>query len=61
LWGGQGHCTGITDKKRKSKIFLINKEIQNGAVAKSYMRKGFLLYEELRKYLTIYEEAFSHI
>ncbi len=28
-----------------------------GAVAKSYMRKGFLIYEEMRKYLTIYEEA----
>jgi hypothetical protein len=29
-----------------SKIFLIYtyKEIQNGAVAKSYMRKGFLIY-----------------
>ncbi len=23
-----------------------------GAVAKSYMRKGFLIYEEMRKYLT---------
>ncbi len=34
-----------------------------GAVAKSYMRKGFLIYEKMRKYLTIYEdeEAFSHI
>jgi hypothetical protein len=31
------------------------------AVAKSYMRKGFLLYEEMRKYLVIYEEAVSHI
>ncbi len=31
------------------------KEIQNGAVAKSYMRKGFLIYEEMRKYLTICE------
>ncbi len=30
-------------------------EIQNGAVAKSYMRKGILLYEEMRKYLAIYE------
>ncbi len=49
-----------TDKKEK-KIFLINKEIQNEAVAKSYMRKGFLIYEEMRKYLTIYEEAISHI
>jgi hypothetical protein len=28
-----------------------------GSVAKSYMRKGFLLYEEMCKYLTIYEEA----
>jgi hypothetical protein len=30
------------------------KEIQMGAVAKSYMRKGILIYEEMRKYLTIY-------
>jgi hypothetical protein len=28
-------------------------EIQNGAVAKSYMRKGFLIYEEMRKYLPL--------
>ncbi len=34
---------------KEKKIFLIYKEIQNGAVAKSYMRKGFLLYEEMRK------------
>ncbi len=32
-----------------------------GAVAKSYMRKGFLIYVEMRKYLVIYEEAVSHI
>jgi hypothetical protein len=25
------------------------------------MRKGFLIYEEMHKYLTIYEEAASHI
>ncbi len=31
-----------------------------GAVAKSYMRKGFLIYEEMRKYLVVYEEAVSH-
>jgi hypothetical protein len=36
------------------------KEIQSGAVAKSYMRKGLLIYEEMRKYF-IYEEAVSHI
>jgi hypothetical protein len=32
-----------------------------GAVAKSYMRNGFLIYKEMRKYLVIYEEAVSHI
>jgi hypothetical protein len=32
-----------------------------GAVAKSYMMKGFLIYEEMRKHLVIYkEEAVSH-
>jgi hypothetical protein len=39
----------FTDKK-ESQIFLIDKEIRSGAVAKTYMRKGFLIYEELRKY-----------
>jgi hypothetical protein len=48
---------GYTDKK-ENKIFLIYKEIQSGAVA---MRKGFLIYEEMRKYFPIYEEAVSHI
>jgi hypothetical protein len=32
-----------------------------GAVVKSYMRKGFLIYEEMRKYLVIYEEAVIRI
>jgi hypothetical protein len=49
-----------TDKKEK-KIFLIYKEIQSGAVAKSYIRKGFLIYEEMRKYFLISEEANRHI
>jgi hypothetical protein len=30
-----------------------------GAVAKSYMRKGFLIDAEMRKYLVINEEAVS--
>jgi hypothetical protein len=38
-----------TDKK-ENHIFLIYKEIQEGAFAKSYMRKGFLIYEEMRKF-----------
>jgi hypothetical protein len=37
--------------KRKSK------EIQSGAVAKSHMRKGFLIYEKMCKYFPINEEA----
>jgi hypothetical protein len=37
--------------KKEYTIFLIFKEIQKEAVAKSYMRKGFL----------IYEKAVSHI
>ncbi len=61
----KGHCSAgysecevytPTDKK-ENKIFLMYKEILNGEVAKSYMRKGFLIYDEIRKYLTIYEEA----
>jgi hypothetical protein len=47
--------------KKKIKIFLIYKEIQNGAVAKSYLRKGFKIYKQMSKYLTIYDEAVSHI
>ncbi len=52
-----GVFSSHTDKKG-NKIFLIFKEIQSGAVAKSYMRMGFLIYEEMRKYS---HEAVSHI
>jgi hypothetical protein len=47
--------------KKENRIFLLYKEIQSEAVAKSYMRKGFLIYEEMRKYFRIYDEAVSHI
>jgi hypothetical protein len=43
-----------TDKK-ENKIFLKYKEIQSGVVAKSYMRKGFLIYEEMHKYFSIHK------
>jgi hypothetical protein len=51
------------EKKRKENFPHIYKEIQSGVVAKSYMRKGFLIYmyEEMRKYFPIYEEAVSPI
>ncbi len=28
-----------------------------GSGSKSYKREGFLVYEEMRKYLTVYEKA----
>jgi hypothetical protein len=44
-----------TDKK-ENEVFLLYmyKEIKIGSVAKSYMRKGLLIQEEMRKLLTIY-------
>ncbi len=47
-----------TDKK-ENHIFLIYKSIQNRAVI--YIRKGFLIYEEMCKYFTIYEEAVGYV
>jgi hypothetical protein len=35
------------------------KKIQMGSVAKSQMRKGFLIFEEMLKYLVIYDEALA--
>jgi hypothetical protein len=47
------YCTvsaqSYTDKK-ENEIFLMYKEIQKGSGAKSYTRKGFLIYEEMHKY-----------
>ncbi len=40
---------------------LICKDIQMGSGAKSYMRKVFPKYKEMRKFFTIYEEAVCHI
>jgi hypothetical protein len=52
--------SGYTDKK-ENQIFLIYEKIQSGAVAKSHMRKGFVIYEEMLKYFPIDDEAVSHI
>jgi hypothetical protein len=40
VWRGGGY----TDKK-ENKIFLIQKEIQKGAVAKSFKTNGLLIYD----------------
>jgi hypothetical protein len=42
-----------TDKK-ENQIFLIYKEIQSGDVAKSYIGRGFLIYEEMRANISPY-------
>jgi hypothetical protein len=39
----------------------MNKEIQMESVARSYIRKGFLIYEKNCKYLVTYEEAVIQI
>jgi hypothetical protein len=38
------HKVNIYTDKKENEIFLIYKEIQMGSVAKSYIRKGFLIY-----------------
>jgi hypothetical protein len=45
--------TQHTDKK-ENQIFFIYKEIQNGAVAKSYMTSGLLIYGEIFAHFLIY-------
>jgi hypothetical protein len=50
----------FTDKKEKN-IFLIYKEIQSGAVAKSYLTNGLLIYEEIFGHFLINYEALPHI
>jgi hypothetical protein len=61
--GSDGVTVSQHTDKKINKILLIYQEIQTGAVARSYthMRKGFQIYEEMRKYLVIFEEAVSHI
>jgi hypothetical protein len=44
-----------TDKKSNKFSLPIRKFRCMGSGAKSYMRKGCLIYEAMRKYLTIYE------
>jgi len=50
--GHQGKDS-YTDKK-ENQIFLIYKEIHNGALAKSYMTNGLLIYGEIYAHFLIY-------
>ncbi len=54
----------VTQIKKENKICLIYKEIQNEAVAMSYIYEEglpILIYEKTRKYFALFEEAVSHI
>jgi hypothetical protein len=44
----------IYTDKTEDQIFLIYKEIQNGAVAKSYMTNDLLIYGEIFAHVRIY-------
>jgi hypothetical protein len=47
-------CMDTVEKPALIKKISLILGIQIGAVAKSYMRKGFLIYEIMLKYLVIY-------
>jgi hypothetical protein len=48
------HCKNRYTDKKENQIFLIYKEIQSGAVAKSYMTNGFLIYGEIFAHFLIH-------
>ncbi len=52
--GGGGFRDKFHTDKKENKIFLINKEIQKGAVAKSYMTNGILIYDKIFAHFLIY-------
>jgi hypothetical protein len=51
--------TLYTDKK-ENQIFLIYKEIQDGAFTKSYLTNGLLIYGEIFAHFLIYQEELPH-
>ncbi len=55
--------TPHTDKNENKIIrkYKIYKEIQMESGAKSYLRNGFLMSEEMRKFFPIYKEIVSHL
>jgi hypothetical protein len=49
-----------TDKK-ENQFFLIYEEIQNGAVAQSYITNSLLIHGEIFSHFLIFEEVLPHI
>jgi hypothetical protein len=54
---GQAECTD----KKENKIFLIYKEIQSGAVAKSYMTNGPPIFTEIFAHVLTYLDALPQL
>ncbi len=52
--GSPGNQEVLYTDKKENQIFLIYKEIQSGAVAKSYMTNGLLMYGEIFAHFLIY-------
>jgi hypothetical protein len=46
--------TGFYTDKKENQIFLIHEEIQNGAVAMSYLTNDLLIYGEIFAHFLIY-------
>ncbi len=58
MWSVKGRWDDALIKNKIKFSSYIRKFIRDQLPS---MRKGFLIDEEMRKYLTIYEEAVSHI
>jgi hypothetical protein len=52
--GPLSYLTDHKKDKKENKMFLIYKKIQNGAVAKSYMTNGLLIYGLIFAHFLIY-------
>jgi hypothetical protein len=53
-YSGLWWIQAVRNDKKENQIFLTNKEIQNGAVAKSYMTNGLIIYGEIFAHFVIY-------
>ncbi len=53
-WGANNLFMYTRTDKKENQIFLINKELQSGAVEKSYMTNGLLIYGEIFAHFLIY-------
>jgi hypothetical protein len=57
------NLVGVYTDKKENQLFLIYKEIQSGAVAKSYMTltNGLIRYGEIFAHFLVHEEALPQI